>query len=77
MKVDESIKIRPSVRLLLAIVALPSLLGAAIISYSISLGDWDSLTVNGVIFLAIGLLGCYLAFTGRMPNFLRRFYSDK
>ncbi|GAC16233.1 hypothetical protein [Aliiglaciecola lipolytica] len=68
-------KIPPNVRVMIALVASPTLMVIAFSIYCLWIGNWQEPGMSGVIFSALGVFAYYLVFVGRLPkwfNFKRQ-----
>jgi hypothetical protein len=65
-------KIPANVRVMIALVASPTLM---IIAYSVYLlfsGSWIEVGFSGLIFSTLGIFAYFIVFSGRLPRFLKR-----
>lgn len=60
-----------NVRVMVALVASPTLLIIAFSVYSLVFGDWKAPGVSGVIFSALGFFAYYVVIVGRLPGWFR------
>ncbi|MDN4502491.1 hypothetical protein QX776_08760 [Alteromonadaceae bacterium BrNp21-10] len=65
-------KIPANVRVMIAIVASPTLAVLAFLFYSMFLGQWGDITYATGIFSALAFYAYYAVFTGRLLSFRRQ-----
>ncbi|MFA3790887.1 hypothetical protein AB6T38_07200 [Aliiglaciecola sp. SL4] len=61
-------KIPANVRVMIALVASPTLLVIAFSIYCLWIGNWQEPGVSGVIFSALGIFAYYVVIVGRLPK---------
>lgn len=61
-------QIPANVRVMIALVASPTLLIIAFSVYSLLFGDWKAPGVSGIIFSALGIFAYYVVIFGRLPR---------
>lgn len=66
----EGVKIPPNIRVMIAIVATPTLAVFAFVIYSIYTNGLGELSISGVIFSALCIFAYYLVIFGRLPGWL-------
>jgi hypothetical protein len=64
-------KIPANVRVMIAIVAFPTLLVLAFVLAAIVRGNWSDLSIGGAIFSALCIFAYFIVITGRLPKFFR------
>jgi len=73
----ERTKIPPNVRVMIAIVATPTLAVLAFVVYSIYTGGLITLSLSGVIFSALCIFAYYIVIVGKLPLWLNFKKSPK
>lgn len=61
-------KIPANVRVMIGLVASPTLLIMAFAVFSVISGDWQAPGITGMIFSALGFFAYYVVLTGRLPR---------
>ncbi|GAA0855198.1 hypothetical protein [Aliiglaciecola litoralis] len=61
-------KLPPNVRVMIGIVASPTLLVIAFCVYALLYGNWQDPGVGGIIFSLLGVFAYYLVIFGRLPR---------
>ena len=74
---SEVIKLPANVRVMIAIVASPTLAVFAFVLYSVFTGSVSDFSVSGVIFSALCIFAYYLVIAGRLPAWLNFKKSPK
>lgn len=74
---SETVKIPPNVRVMIAIVATPTLAVFAFVVYSVLTGGLINLSLSGVIFSALCFFAYFIVITGRLPGWLNFKKSPK
>ncbi len=69
-------KLSANIRVMIAIVASPTLMVIGYMGYVIFTGQWQELSVTGAIFTALGLFAYSIVITGQLPGAMRRFKSQ-
>lgn len=69
---NEIQKLSPNIRVMIAIVASPTLMVIGYMGYIIVTAQWQELSVTGAIFTALGLFAYFIVFTGHLPGAGRR-----
>ena len=70
-------KIPPNVRVMIAIVATPTLAVLAFVVYSVFTGSFNDLSLSGAIFSALCIFAYYVVIMGRLPAWLNFKKSPK
>lgn len=69
-------KISPNIRVMIAIVASPTLMVIGYMLYVIFTATWQELSITGAIFSLLGLFAYYIVIVGQLPGFMRRFKAQ-
>ncbi|MDO6694302.1 hypothetical protein Q4574_13490 [Aliiglaciecola sp. 3_MG-2023] len=64
----QTAKIPANVRVMIALVASPTLMVIAFSIYCILIGNWQEPGVSGIIFSALGIFAYYVVLVGRLPT---------
>lgn len=64
-------RIPANVRVMVALVASPTLLIIAFSVYSVLFDDWKAPGISGIIFSALGIFAYYVVIFGRLPSWFR------
>lgn len=68
---EQAFKIPANVRVLIAIVAFPTLLVLAFVVAAIVRGNWSDVSIGGIIFSSLCILAYYIVISGTLPGFIR------
>ncbi|MDP5032275.1 MAG: hypothetical protein NWQ54_17955 [Paraglaciecola sp.] len=56
-----------NVRVMIALVATPTLLVIGMLFYTLFVSGWQAITISMIIFSLLGLFAYYVVITGRLP----------
>lgn len=73
---SETSKIPANVRVMIAIVASPTLMVIGFVLFSLFAGNWQDLGFSGLIFSLLGILAYYMVFTGKVPSLVKRKFAS-
>lgn len=66
-------KLSPNIRVMIAIVASPTLMVIGYTLFVVLTGTWQEISVTGAVFSSLGIFAYYIVIVGQLPEFMRRF----